>query len=113
MQLERGYTVQRAADDWLAQGLDGRSAGTATLHRQVLKPVTALIGSIELRRLTAHDVRRALVQLARDHLTRTVTIAHNALTRALRHAEANRHVVHIVAALVDTRRDRSGRPARR
>jgi hypothetical protein len=55
-----GYTVQRAVDDWLAEGLDGRSAGTVTLNRNVLKPVTAIIGGIELRQLTAHDVRRAL-----------------------------------------------------
>jgi integrase len=112
VQPERGYTVQRAVDDWLAEGLDGRSAGTVTLHRNVLKPVTAIIGNIELRKLTAHEVRRALVQLARNHSTRTVTIAHNALTRALRHAEANRHVVHNVAALVDTPRGQSGRPSK-
>ena len=82
------YTVQRAVNDWLAEGLDGRSAGTVTLNRHILKPVTAVIGGIELRKLTAHDVRRALVQLAQDHSSRTVTIAHNALTRAIRHAEA-------------------------
>jgi hypothetical protein len=82
-----GYTVQRAVDDWLAEGLDGRSARTVTLNRHVLKPVTAIIGDIELRKLTAHDVRRALTQLARDHSSRTVVIAHNALTRALRYPE--------------------------
>ena len=40
-----------------------------------------------------------------------MTIAHNALTRALRHAEANRHVVHNVAALVDTPKGQPGRPS--
>ena len=40
------------------------------------------------------------------------TIAHNALTRALRHAEANRHVTHNVAALVDTPKGQSGRPSK-
>jgi integrase len=39
-------------------------------------------------------------------------MAHNALTRALRHAEANRHVVHNVAALVDTPKGQSGRPSK-
>ena len=112
VQPERGYTVQHAVDDWLAEGLDGRSAGTVTLHRHILKPVTAVVGHIEVRQLTAHDVRQALVQLARDHSTRTVTMAHNALTRALRHAEANRHVVHNVAALVDTPKGQSGRPSK-
>jgi integrase len=41
-----------------------------------------------------------------------VTMTHNALTRALRHAEANRHVVHNVAALADTPKGQSGRPSK-
>ncbi len=112
VQPERAYTVQRAVDDWLSEGLDGRSAQTVTLNRNVLKPVTAVIGGIELRTLTAHDVRRALVHLAAGKSSRTVTIAHNALTRALRHAEASRHVVHNVAALVDTPKGQPGRPSK-
>jgi site-specific recombinase XerD len=92
--------------------LDGRSAGTVTLNRNVLKPVTAIIGGIELRQLTAHDVRRALTQLAKNHSSRTVVIAHNALTRALRHAEANRHILHNAAALVDTPKGQGGRPSK-
>jgi integrase len=112
VQPSHAYTVQRAVNDWLAEGLDGRSTGTVTLNRHVLKSVTAIIGGIELRKLTAHDVRRALVQLAQDHSSRTVTIAHNALTRVLRHAEANRHVTHNVAALVDTPKGQSGRPSK-
>ena len=65
MQPERAYTVQRAVDDWLAEGLDGRSARTVRLNHDVLRLVTAVIGGIELRMLTAHDVRRALAQVAR------------------------------------------------
>jgi integrase len=107
-----GYTVQQALDDWLAEGLDGRSVGTVTLNRHVLKPVTAIIGDIEVRKLTAHDVRRALAHLAKNHSSRTVVIAHNALTRALRHAEANRHILHNAAALVDTPKGQRGRPSR-
>jgi len=94
VQPERAYTVRRAADDWLTEGLDGRSAKTVGLNRGVLKLVTAIIGDVELRKLTAHDVRRTLAVLGQDHSSRTVTLAHNALTRAIRHAEANRHVMH-------------------
>jgi integrase len=112
VQPEHSYTVQRAVDDWLAEGLDGRSARTVRLNHDMLKPLTAVIGGIELRMLTAHDVRRALVQLAAVRSSRTVVIAHNALTRALRHAEANRHVMHNVAALVDTPKGQSGRPSK-
>jgi integrase len=39
-------------------------------------------------------------------------IAHNALTRALRHAEANRHILHNAAALVDTPKGQRGRPSK-
>jgi integrase len=109
---ERAYTVQRAVDDWLAEGLDGRSARTVRLNHDVLKLVTAVVGGIELRLLTAHDVRQALVQLAAGNSSRTVTLAHNALTRALRHAEANRHVTRNVAALVDTPKGQLGRPSK-
>jgi integrase len=112
VQPEHAYTVQCAVDEWIADGLDGRSARTVTLYRNVLKPVTAVIGKIEVRLLTAQDVRRALVKLAAASSSRTVTIAHNALTRAIRHAEANRHVGHNVAALVDTPKGQSGRPSK-
>jgi len=51
-----------------------------------------------LRNLTAHDVRRALTVLAREQSSATVAIAHNALTRAIRHAESRdllrRNVTH-------------------
>jgi integrase len=97
--------------DWLAEGLDGRSEETVKLNRNVLKPVVAYLGDVELRKLTAHDVRRALTRLAATHSTRTVVVTHNALTRAIRHAEANRHVLHNVAALVDTPTGQKGRPS--
>lgn len=57
VQPDRAYTVRRAVDDWLTEGLDGRSAKTVGLNRGVLKLVTAIIGDVELRKLTAHDVR--------------------------------------------------------
>jgi integrase len=112
VQPEHAYTVQRAVDDWLAEGLDGRSARTVRLNHDVLGLATAVIGGIELRLLTAHDVRRALVQVAAGNSSRTVTLTHNALTRAIRHAEANRHVMHNVAALVDTPNGQPGRPSK-
>ena len=112
VQPERAYTIQRAIDDWLAEGLDGRSARTVRLNQDVLKLVSAVIGDIELRLLTAHDVRRALVKVAAGNSSRTVTLAHNGLTRALRHAEANRHVAHNVATLVDTPKGQPGRPSK-
>ena len=112
VQPEHGYTVQRAVDDWLAEGLAGRSAATMKVNRSTIKPVTAVIGGTELRMLTAQDVRRALLRVAAGKSSRTVIMAHNALTRAIRHAEANRYVLHNVAALVDTPPGQPGRPSR-
>lgn len=57
-------------------------------------------------------MRRALVHLAAGSSSRTVTIAHNALTRALRHTEANRNIAHNVAAFVDTPKGQPGRPSK-
>ena len=106
-----GYTVRQAVNDWLTEGLNGRAEETVNLNRNVLKPVVAYLGDIELRKLTAHDVRRALTELASRRSSRTVVVTHNALTRAIRHAEANRHVLHNVAALVDTPKGQKGRPS--
>ncbi len=49
------YTVQNAVDDWLAHGLQGRPAKTISTNREVLPPLTALIGAAKLKELTAAD----------------------------------------------------------
>ncbi len=106
------YSVQQAVEDWLSSGLDGRSAATVTKYRYVLKPVLELIGRVPLRELTAHDVREALTALGKDRSTATVAIAHNALTRAIRHAESRDLVRRNVAALTDTPKGQEGRPSK-
>jgi hypothetical protein len=58
-----GYTVRRAVEDWLGEGLDGRSERTTTLYAGLLQPVLEIIGAKPLRDLTAGDVRSALGQL--------------------------------------------------
>lgn len=54
-----------------------------TLNRDVVKPPVTALAEVELRRLTAQQVRGALGMLARDHSSRTVVLAHNALRRAI------------------------------
>ena len=106
------YTVQGAVDDWLAHGLDGRSAKTISTNGEVLAPLTALIGAAKLRDLTAADVRSALARLATTRSTRTVQIARNGLVRAIRYAEANDLVGRNVAALVTPPKGMEGRPSK-
>ena len=107
-----GYTVQAAVDDWLAQGLTGRSERTLTLYRDGVKPLTDKIGARQLRKLTAAEVRSALAGLSGELSTRSLQIAHNCLVRAIRQAEADDVVARNVAALVKTPAGREGRPSK-
>jgi integrase len=106
------YTVRQAAEDWLADGLQGRSAKTVTTNRNVLDPVLAVIGRRKLRELSAADVRRALSEMAAGYSGTTVAKGHLALKRAIRHAEANDIVARNVATLADTPKGQSGRPSK-
>jgi integrase len=107
-----GYTVEKAVADWLADGLPGRTAKTVEVNRDSLRPLMAVIGKIPLKDLTVQDVRSALAKMATTHATRTLQKAHNCLTRAIRHAEAQDLLRRNVSALVtDTPQGRSGRPS--
>jgi integrase len=106
------YTVRRAAQDWLAEGLEGRSAKTVKKNENVLAPILTAIGSRRLRELTADEVHRALTAMAGRYSTAVVAMGHNALTRAIRHAEGRDLVARNVATLVDTPKGQVGRPSK-
>ena len=106
------YTMRRAAQDWLAEGLEGRSAKTVKKNENVLAPILTAIGSRRLRELTADDVRQALAAMAARYSTAAVAMGHNALTRAIRHAEGRDLVGRNVATLVDTPKGQAGRPSK-
>jgi integrase len=107
-----GYTVDKTVADWLADGLPGRTAKTVEVNRDSLQPLLAVIGKIPLKDLAVQDVRMALSKMAATHATRTLQKAHNCLTRAIRHAEAQDLVRRNVSALVtDTPLGQSGRPS--
>jgi integrase len=121
LQLDKGvtpkagyahYTVRQAAADWLASGLQGRSAKTVTKNQNVLAPILAVIGARKLRDLSADDVRQALTAMAENYSTAAVSMGHLALKRAIRHAEANDLVARNVAVLADTPKGQGGRPSR-
>lgn len=44
------YTVQHACDDWLRDGLDGRSAKAVRDATDALKPILAVVGHKPLRK---------------------------------------------------------------
>jgi integrase len=107
-----GYTVRQAVEDWLREGLDGRSGRTRTLYEGLLEPVLEIIGSRLLRDLSAADVRSALRQLTSRYSTRSLQITRNSLDRAIRHAQADDLIARNVAALVKPPKGRAGRPSR-
>ena len=121
LQLDKGitpkagdahYSVRRAAEDWLAHGLDGRSAKTVKKNQSVLEPILKIVGARKLRELTADEVRQALAAMAAGYSSAAVTMGHLALKRAIRHAEASDLVARNVAILVDTPKGQEGRPSK-
>jgi integrase len=97
----RHYTVNDALDDWLETGLDGLAPATVTVYRNTIaKALREELGTVELTKLTAGAVQKALANLAARVSTRTVQMAHNVLVRTIRHAERDDLVGRNVAALV-------------
>jgi integrase len=110
----RHYTVNDALDDWLATGLDGLSPSTVTVYRNTIaRALREELGTVELTKLTAGAVQKALANLATGRSTRTVQMAHNVLVRAIRHAERDDRVGRNVAALVKPPKGQlGGRPSK-
>ena len=111
LRTDQGYTLRRAAEDWLSEGLSGRAAKTVKKNENVLGPILAAIGARKLRELTAGDVHQALAIMAQRYSSAAVAMGHNALTRAIRHAEARDLVGRNVATLVETPKGQAGRPS--
>jgi hypothetical protein len=61
------YTVRQAAEDWLAHGLDNRSAKTIKKIQNMLEPILKAIGAQKLRELPAANVREALSTIAAEY----------------------------------------------
>jgi integrase len=112
LRTSRRYTVRQAVEDWLCDGLPGRSERTHGVNREATAPLLDRIGSRPLRELTAGDVRAALDALSTSHSTRYLQLARAALTRAIKYAEAHDRVGRNVAMLVDPPKGREGRPSR-
>ena len=105
-------TVGDALDDWLANGLSGRSDRTKDLYRDTVKPLRERLGEVKLRELTAGDVQETLDAVAGRLSTRSLQITRLCLERAIRHAEVRDLVGRNVAALVKAPAGRAGRPSK-
>src|SRR5271165_596596 len=86
------YTVGNALDDWLANGLSGRSARTRELYRDTVKALREPLGDVKLRALTAGDVQETLDVLAGRLSTRSLQIVRNWLERGRCGQAADRKV---------------------
>jgi hypothetical protein len=73
---QASYTVRQAAGDWLANGLEGRSAKTIKKNQNVLEPILNVIGARKLRELTAAEVRQALSKMAAGYSAAAVSMGH-------------------------------------
>jgi integrase len=107
------YTVADAVTDWLRDGLDGRSDKIRQTYTEAVAPLLEVIGKKLLRDPTAKDVRRGLVAIAEDRSSRSVAIAHNAVTRSIQPAAAHDLVARNVAALAERPQGKAaGRPSK-
>jgi integrase len=106
------YTVGDALDDWLANGLSGRSDRTRELYRDTVKALRDRLGEVKLRELTAGGVQEALDALDAWLSTRSLQITRLCLERAIRHTEVRDLVGRNVATLIKAPAGRSGRPSK-
>lgn len=72
----RYYTVNDALDDFLENGLDGLAPATVTVYRgTIAKALREELGTVQLTKLTAGGVQKALSNLAAQRSTRTVQMS--------------------------------------
>ena len=71
MRPRRHYAVNDALDDWLEAGLDGLAPSTVTVYRNTIaKALREELGTVELTKLTAGAVQKALANLSARVSTR-------------------------------------------
>jgi integrase len=106
------YTMAECIEDWLSQGLAGRSADTVANYRYAAEHAVAKLGAVRLRELTARHVQAALAELSGSLSTRSLRLVHQVIERAIRHAQAADLVGRNVASLVSAPEGTGGRPSR-
>jgi integrase len=107
------YTVADAVNDFLDQGVKGKSTETAGNYRSLAgHHLIPHIGATKLKKLTADQLDTWLDARAAELSTRTLRLVHQILERAIRHAQARDKVRRNVASLVDVPQGKQGRPSK-
>ncbi|MFC5818320.1 tyrosine-type recombinase/integrase [Nonomuraea harbinensis] len=107
------YTVERAVNDWLAYGLNGRDPRTVESYTILCrKHVIPALGKRKLRDLSAEDVDRWLADKAKTLSTRTLQIIRSCLNRSLKRAMARDKVKRNVVELCSVPVGKAGRPSK-
>ncbi|HUR02610.1 MAG TPA: tyrosine-type recombinase/integrase [Nonomuraea sp.] len=107
------YTVERAVNDWLTYGLNGRDPRTVESYTILCrKHVIPALGKRKLRDLSAEDVDRWLADKAKTLSTRTLQIIRSCLNRALKRAMARDKVKRNVVELCSVPAGKAGRPSK-
>jgi integrase len=108
----RKYTVTKAFEDWLADGLPGRSEKTRDAYRSAAGPLVERIGHRPLTELTSSEVRVALDGLTARLSTRTLTIARQSLERTVRFAMNHDRVARNVVTPVEVPKGKAARKSK-
>ncbi|MGI5161971.1 tyrosine-type recombinase/integrase [Microbispora sp. CA-102843] len=107
------YTVERAVNDWLVYGLNGRDKGTVTACTILCNAhIIPALGARKLRDLSAEDVDKWLAEKAKTLSTRTLQGLHSCLNRAIKRAMARDKVKRNVVALCSVPKGKAGRPSK-
>lgn len=113
VQSSASYTVSAAVEDWLNGPMADRAPKTLATQRELLGPLTEIIGKLSLREMTADDVSKSLIKIAETRATRTVRDARASLVRVVTYAQARGLVSRNVVSLISAPQGKApGRPSR-
>ena len=112
IQSSPSYTMALCIEDWLSQGLTGRSPSTVANYRHLAGHAISKLGAVKLRDLTARHVQVALADLSGSLSTRSLRLVHQIIERAIRHAQAADLVGRNVSSLGAAPEGKGGRPSR-
>lgn len=108
-----GYTVQDAINDFLDQGMKGKSPETVSNYRSLADHhLIPYLGAAKLKKLTADELDKWMDDRAEELSGRTLRLIHQILERAIRHAQARDKVRRNVASLILVPEGQEGRPSK-